>query len=152
MPLTWREPETRRLTPFARSVLGAALVLLVALFYLNFVGLWVADAETRAKFQALDPQEVSWVTIHDVGLDYRFESVRNEELVEAIVQGLRKAKSRLGYKPSASGGKAFLRFELSNDDGQENLTLFYPMGGLRDRFGPDVAFATESLRGMGHPN
>ncbi|MBX3112127.1 MAG: hypothetical protein KF857_08970 [Fimbriimonadaceae bacterium] len=151
MPVSLRDPATRRLTPVGRSVVGAGVLLAAALAYYVLVGFWVADAETREKFQRFDPAAVESVET-DVGDGTTVtEAATQRRAVDDLVQALRQARTRQGYRPRKDAPTGHVRFRTKRGAMIENVTVYFPSDALVDRFGPDVDRAVRAVHAAGRP-
>ncbi|MBS1708977.1 MAG: hypothetical protein JSS65_09685 [Armatimonadetes bacterium] len=140
-----KDLKTGRLTPFARSLVAVALVLAAALYYFFAVGIWVADAETRSKFQVIERGQVISVEVKTRKGVAVVQASASGSGALRVLDALKSAKTRLGFNSPPDAEKGYIRVSLDAGQERRQVTVFYPLDRLADRFGKDVDEAVRTM-------
>ena len=134
-----------------RSAVGAAVLVLAALAYYFNVGFWVADADTRGKFQGVDLVTVQSVETDIGDVQHVTDVEKHEREVGDLLNALRQSRTRQGYKPPKDAAPGYIRVRTVSGGKIENLTVFFPADSIRDRLGPEVDKAVRAVHAAGRP-
>jgi len=127
------------------------VLVLAAAAYFFIVGFWVADADTREKFQRVEPATVQSVETDIGDAQHVTDASSHEKEVADLVFALRQTKTRQGFKPSKDAAPGYIRVRTVSGGKIENTTVFFPADALRDRLGPEVDKAVRAVHAAGRP-